>query len=107
MNLPQVIQDWVKAQDNFDRAAYANCFSETAVVLDEGKTHNGRKEIEQWIAATNEKYKTVMKPLSFEEKGKAGILKAEVSGIFPGSPVILNYHFEFENGLIQLLKITG
>jgi len=107
MNLPKVIADLVKAQDNFDSVAYANCFSETAVVFDEGKTHNGKKEIERWIADANEQFKTVMKPVSFEEKGTTSILSAEISGTFEGSPVMLNYHFKLVDGLIQSLKITG
>lgn len=44
MNLPKVITELVKTQNSFDSAAYANCFSETAVAFDEGKTHNGKKE---------------------------------------------------------------
>lgn len=35
------------------------------------------------------------------------ILKTEVSGNFPGSPIVLAYHLEIKNGLIQSLKITG
>ncbi len=107
MNLPKVVADLVKAQDNFDSVTYANCFSETAVVSDENKTYNGRKEIEDWITDANEKYKTVMKPVSFEENGTTRILKAEISGTFDGSPVVLSYHFEIIAGLIQSLKITG
>jgi hypothetical protein len=30
----------IEAQNNFDSAAYANCFAQTAVIFDEGKTHN-------------------------------------------------------------------
>jgi len=60
MNLPKVITNLVVAQNNFDSVAYAQCFSETAVVFDEGKTHKGRKQIEQWIADANERYKAVM-----------------------------------------------
>lgn len=107
MNLPKVIADLVKAQDNFDSVAYANCFSETAVVFDEGKTYNGRNEIQNWIADANEQFKTVMKPVGFEEKGTTSILSAEISGTFEGSPVVLNYHFKLVDGLIQSLKITG
>ncbi|MHA4844774.1 hypothetical protein ACX0G7_11450 [Flavitalea antarctica] len=44
MNLPKVLANLVKAQNDFDSTAYADCFSETAVVFDEGKTHTGRKE---------------------------------------------------------------
>ncbi len=106
MNLPKVIAALVKAQDNFDSVTYANYFSETAIVFDEGKTHKGRKEIEHWIAEANQQFKTVMKPINFVEKETTGILSAEVSGDFEGSPVILQYHFEIINEEIQSLKIT-
>lgn len=105
MNLPIVIADLAKAQNNFDSVAYANCFTATAVVFDEGKTHQGKVAIEQWIKKANEEYQTMMKPLEYLEVEK--VLKAEVSGNFPGSPVVLSYHFELKDGLIQSLKITG
>ena len=105
MNLPKVISDLVKAQNDFDSVAYAACFSETAVVVDEGKTHNGRKEIEHWVDDANKQYKAVMNPVGFEEK--ENLLKAEVSGNFPGSPVVLTYHLQIADDLIQHLKITG
>lgn len=107
MNLPKVITDLVTTQNNFDSVAYANCFSETAVVFDEGKTHNGKKEIERWIADANERYKATMKPVGFEEKETESVLKAEISGSFDGSPIVLHYHLEIANDLIQSLKITG
>lgn len=106
-NLPKVITDLVKAQNNSDSVAYANCFTETAIVFDEGKTHKGKAEIQHWIAEANEKYKTVMKPIGFEDRGKTNILTAEISGTFPGSPALLKYYLEIMDGLIQSLKITG
>lgn len=105
MNAPEIISSLVRAQDNFDSKAYADCFTETAVVFDEGKTHTGRIEIAQWIAEANKTYKAVMKPLRYDEK--ENILEAEVSGTFPGSPAVLKYHFEFNEGFIKTLKITG
>ena len=107
MNLPTVVNDLVAAQNNFDSAAYAKCFSETAVVFDEGKTHNGRKEIEHWIADANKRYTATMKPVSFDEKETDSILRAEASGNFPGSPILMSYHLKIANHLIQSLKITG
>ena len=103
MTLPNVLAALTAAQNNFDSLAYANCFSENAVVFDEGKNHNGKKEIQQWIKKANEEYQTIMKPLEYSEAAK--ILKAEISGNFPGSPVILSYYFTFQNGLIKSLKI--
>ncbi|MEA5427867.1 nuclear transport factor 2 family protein [Arcicella lustrica] len=105
MNLPNVIADLTNAQNNFDSVAYANCFSETAVVFDEGKTHNGKTEIKQWIKKANDEYQAVMKPLEYSATEE--ILKAEVSGNFPGSPIVLTYHFQLKDRLIESLKITG
>lgn len=104
MNLPKVIAELVKTQNNFDSAAYANCFTETAVVFDEGRTHNGRKEIESWIEKANKEYQATMKPIEYSETEQT--LKTEVSGTFPGSPITMTYYYEFKDGLIQSLKIV-
>lgn len=107
MKLPNVVQELTEAQNNFDSVAYANLFSETSVVHDEGKTHNGKKEVEQWIAAANEKYKSIIKPVEYTQKGNKGVLTANVSGTFPGSPLVLKFHFEINDGFIESLKVTG
>ena len=104
MNLPKVVIELVKAQNDFDSKAYTNCFTETAVVFDEGKTHNGRIEIEHWIDKANKEYQATMKPLEYSETKNT--LKTEVSGTFPGSPVTMTYHYESVDGLIQSLKIV-
>ena len=106
MNLPKVVKDLINAQNSFDAIAYANCFSETAVVFDEGKTHNGRTDIQHWIEESNEKYKSVMKPLQYTENGTSSVLSAECSGTFPGSPITLKFHFDIVDGQIQHLKVT-
>jgi len=105
MNLPNIISKLVKAQSQFDSHAFADCFTETAVVFDEGKTHNGKTEIENWIDKANKEYKAIMNPLDYNEE--ENILSAEISGTFPGSPVVLKYHFELNGELIEALRITG
>jgi ketosteroid isomerase-like protein len=105
MNLPNVIVALTKAQNSFDSTAYANCFTENATVFDEGKNHIGKTEIQQWITKANEEYQAVMKPVEYSAKEE--VLKAEVSGNFPGSPIVLSYHFTFQNELVESLKITG
>jgi len=104
MNLPNVIAKLIRAQNNFDSAAYAQCFTETAIVFDEGKTHKGKTEIEKWIDKSNKEYKATMEPLDYNEK--ENILSAEISGSFPGSPIILKFHFEIADEKIQQLKVT-
>ncbi|WP_223605519.1 nuclear transport factor 2 family protein [Chryseobacterium sp. OSA05B] len=104
MNLPNIISELVKAQNEFNSSSYANCFTENAEVSDEGKTHNGKAEIENWIDKANKEYKATMKPLNYNEN--ENILSAEASGNFPGSPIVLKYHFQFSDGYIQSLTIT-
>ncbi|EFK35782.1 Uncharacterised protein [Chryseobacterium gleum] len=104
MNLPNVIAKLIKAQNNFDSAAYAQYFTETAIVFDEGKTHKGKIEIEKWIDKSNKEYKATMEPLDYNER--ENILSAEISGSFPGSPIILKFHFDITDGKIQQLKVT-
>ena len=105
IGLPKPIADLVIAQNNFDSKAYADCFAATAVVFDEGKTHKGKKEIEDWIERANNSYKAVMQPVSYSSDKQ--ILKAEISGNFPGSPLVLSYQFEIKDEEIHSLRIVG
>ncbi|MDR0265144.1 MAG: nuclear transport factor 2 family protein [Sphingobacterium sp.] len=105
MNLPKMITELVKAQNKFDSGAYANCFTENAVVFDEGKTHNGKTEIKNWIDKANKEYRAMMKPLDYNET--ENILSTEISGTFPGSPIVLKYHFQLSDGYIKSLRITS
>ena len=107
MNLHNVIANLIEAQNNHDSHAYAQCFTPTAVVFDEGKTHTGVAAIQKWIEEADQKYQSVMKPVSYKESNGENILTAEVSGTFPGSPALLHFHFGLNNGLIQSLSVTG
>lgn len=106
MNLPTIITELVNAQNQYESATYADCFSKTAVVVDEGNTYKGRTEIKEWIAEANEKFRVVMKPIRFTETETICVLTAEVSGSSDGSPVLLDYHFEITADKIDSLKIT-
>jgi hypothetical protein len=105
MNLPDIISKVVKAQNEFDSAAYAGCFAEHAQVFDEGKTHHGKAEIESWIDQANKEYRATMEPVAYDEKEH--ILSAKTSGNFPGSPIVLKYHFQLADGIIESLRISG
>lgn len=107
MNLPKVVSDFVNAQNSFDSEASANCFSETGIMLEEGKPYKGRAEIQGLLEETNEKYQSIMRPLEYTEDGSSSALSAEVSVNFPGSPAVLHFHFTIENNLIDYLKVTG
>lgn len=107
MSYPQVIEDLIKAQNELDSAAYAACFTDGAVMFDEGKWHTGKKAIQQLIEHANQNYRSNMKPLSLTGPEAAPVLSAEVSGTFDGSPIVLQFQFELTDGLISSLKVTG
>ncbi|MET0636957.1 MAG: nuclear transport factor 2 family protein [Chitinophagaceae bacterium] len=107
MNLPKVVSDLIQAQNNFASEAYAKCFSETGVMIDEGMPYTGRIQIQELIEETNKKYRTVMRPVDYIEDGTSSVLSAECSGTFPGSPIVLKFHFDIVDGQIQYLKVTG
>lgn len=103
MELPQLVAKFVASQNTYDSGAYLTCFTDTAIVHDEGKTYTGKEAIRHWIEEANEKYRAVVKPLQYEESGSNGLLTAEVSGTFPGSPIVLRFHLGMKDGLIDTL----
>jgi len=106
MELPQLVTKFVETQNTYDSKAYIQCFTETAIVHDDGKTHKGKEAIKAWIEDANERYKSVMKPINYEESASKGVLTAEVSGTFPGSPIVLKFHLGLKDGLIDSINVT-
>lgn len=102
--LPNVIATLIEAQNNYDSVSFSNCFAETAIVYDEEHKYQGKKEIKAWIEGANDTYKTMMQPVEYLEDSKK--LKAEISGNFPGSPLILIYQFDIKNDHIHSLRIV-
>lgn len=107
MKIHSVVTNLINAQNNHDTRAYVECFSDTAVVKDEGKIHKGKAQIQQWIEESNRKYQAVLKALSYEQKDTGNVLTAEVSGEFPGSPAVLHFNLKIKDDLIYSLNITG
>jgi uncharacterized protein (TIGR02246 family) len=100
-----VIADLIAAQDKYDSKAFAENFTDDAVVQDEGKTYHGKTEIRQWNEMTNAKYKTKIEPVEVTNSGDKIILTAKISGTFPGSPAMIKYHFEIKDNKITSLHI--
>lgn len=106
LELPQPIADYFDA-DRRDGAAVARCFTNQAVVKDEGQTYYGPAAIEAWKAAASLKYAYTSKPFSMEQdKDGRYIVTSRLTGNFPGSPVDLRLTFRLERGKIAYLEIT-
>ncbi len=106
IRLPRIIEKYVDASNRHDVKSILSCFSDDALVHDEGEERHGKKAIEAWIANTIEKYKFQFKPLSVEENNAEVVVAVEVSGTFDGSPVTLDYHFTIESDKILSLVIS-
>jgi ketosteroid isomerase-like protein len=105
IKLPHIIQTYVDSSNRHDAQSILSCFSDNAVVRDEGETLNGKTAIEDWITKTIEKYKFQFKAFGIKHEAAEIVVAVEVSGTFDGSPVILDYHFALEKDKIVSLAI--
>ena len=104
-DLPEPVAAYFAA-DMGDSEAVARCFTETAVVKDEGHTHTGRAAIKQWKADASAKYSYTSEPLACEQKDGKVVVTCRLTGNFPGSPVNLRFFFTLEGDKIASLDIS-
>ena len=104
LNLPKPIAAYFAA-DNADGEAVSQCFTEDALVKDEGHTHQGRSAIKQWKTDALAKYQYTSEPFACEQKGGKFVVTSHLTGNFPGSPVDLRFFFELEGDQIASLEI--
>jgi len=105
IKLPEIIKKYINASNEHDVKSILSCFSDDALVHDEGEELRGKKSIEGWIVKTIEKYKFQFKPLGIKGEDTEIVVAVEVSGTFNGSPVTLDYHFIIENDKISSLTV--
>ena len=104
LNLPKPIAAYFAA-DKTDGEAVSQCFTEDALVKDEGHTHQGRAAIKQWKTDASAKYQYTSVPFACEQKGGKFVVTSHLTGNFPGSPVDLRFFFELEGDQIASLEI--
>ncbi len=103
--LPPPIERYFTGKNARDFAAAASAFSATAIVKDEGRSHEGPAAIRAWMEETAAKYNDRTEVRSFAAEGDAVKVVAEVSGTFPGSPVTLRFRFTLAGDRIGRLQI--
>jgi hypothetical protein len=105
LNLPKPVAIYFTA-DKGDSEAIGQCFTENAIVKDEGHTYNGRAAIKQWKAESSTKYTYTSEPFASEEKDGKIIVTSRLTGNFPGSPANLRFFFGLEGDKIASLEIV-
>ena len=104
LNLSKPIAAYFTA-DKGDSETLSQCFTENAVVKDEGHTHTGRAEIKKWKTAASVKYQYTSEPFACEQKDARSVVTTRLTGNFPGSPVDLRFFFKLEGDKIASLEI--
>jgi hypothetical protein len=105
LELPEPIAAYFNA-DRRDSEAVARCFTNQAIVKDEGQTHSGPVAIKAWRVEASAKYSYTSEPFAVEQKDGRYIVTSRLTGNFPGSPVDLRFVFQLERGKIACLEIT-
>ena len=105
IELPSTIANYFDADCLRDPEAVAKCFTDAAVVRDEGNTYTGRDAIRQWKAETSKKYTYTVEPVSIADEGDRTVVTSHLVGDFPGSPVDLRYLFVLDDDKIAELEI--
>lgn len=95
---------FVDSMNTQDSAAFITCFTPDAVVEDEGHTHRGTAEIRAWIEEVFVKYQPVLDITAATVSETGSVITGIVSGSFPGSPIVLNYHLSIAQDQISALK---
>ena len=107
MTLPPPIDRYFTGKNAGDLAAALAAFSASAVVQDEGSTHEGQSAILAWMEETHRKYRDRTEVEAVDRAGEGVLVTARVSGTFPGSPVTLHFRFSLEGDRISRLKIAA
>ena len=105
LTLPKPVTNYLAAVEAKDTDMLALCFTDDALVHDEGRDHRGLDAIRSWAKKTQRKYKYVMEPLNASVSAKSVKLHARLTGNFPGSPIELDYTFTIANDKITSLEI--
>ncbi|SRR5258705_9881723 len=104
LNLPGPIAKYFAA-DEEDAETLSQCFTEDAVVKDEGQTYTGRAAIKEWKAQASEKYQYTNEPLALDQEDRKAVVTNRLTGNFPGSPVNLRFFFKLDGEQIKSLEI--
>jgi hypothetical protein len=97
-------QAWVDSHNRRDLTAFLAWFSPEAEVEDEQALHRGTEQIGAWIQGTWKAYETtwtLLDPVPQQDD-----LRLEVSGTFPGSPLVFRKKLLLEGSRIRRLEVV-
>jgi hypothetical protein len=107
LNMPEPVAEYLAAEEKKDADALSRCFTEDGTVHDEGQDYHGRDLIRRWKQAADAKYRYVLQTVYVQTFENLVIVRARLTGKFPGSPVELDHIFKLSNDKIVSLEIRS
>ena len=105
-SLPDPIEIYFSLPTDSAISDLARAFGEQAIVRDEKRVYQGLAAIRDWRIDTMARTPFTARPILVEEREGATIVSAEVTGSFPGSPLVLDHRFTLQAGRIVSLEIA-
>lgn len=105
VNLPAPVRTFFDADKGPPDTAPLDAFASDAVVEDEGRTHAGPEAIGAWWRAAKAQYHHRAEPCEIHEEQDRTLVRAQVTGQFPGSPALINFAFRLVKRRIAALRI--
>ena len=103
---PDVITRYFAAQAAGDVDALVALFAADAVVIDEGRTRRGTREIRAWRDEVASAYEYTTRLLGVADSGGGTyVARVHLEGNFPGGTVDLDHRFTVEGERISRLEI--
>jgi SnoaL-like domain len=105
LDVPEPVAAYLAAEELKDAEKLALCFSDDGSVRDEGEVYHGREAIKEWKQQADAKYRYVLLPLHVHVQGDELIVRARITGDFPGNTVELDHIFKLSGDKIASLEI--
>ncbi|MFD1174808.1 nuclear transport factor 2 family protein [Paenibacillus puldeungensis] len=107
--LPQIINDFLNASNKPDPNAFVDCFSDDAIVVDEGQERIGKAAIKKWSDENHFGANVTLEPRNARRDDDEIIVACKVDGDFDKTglpdPLVLSYYFRMQDGKIARLYI--
>lgn len=107
MNLPEPIQNYLRAIHAADAAAFQACFAPEAVVRDIGREMRGREAITEWARQEIFAVNVTLEVLGAAEAGGQVLVTVKVDGTFDRTglpdPLVMDHGFTIADDQITAL----
>ncbi len=105
IDIPAPIADYLDAKNRRDVDAMVGTFADDASVRDEGHEYAGHGAIHDWLQDVTNRFAVTVDPVSVRHADGATVVRAQIAGSFPGSPVFLDYWFTLAHDRIVRLEV--